>query len=129
MRENYRMLLDDGTQCVIESDCAANAIQIALIKNPGRCVTKCWKGGLADGTGLIKQIGRIDFDVPPHKALTPEEAQAAKRRRNLKAMEAATPTMDFGMDLRAESKKARIRADEALAHETRKLSATTTNSQ
>lgn len=66
----YHIRMSDGQQRNIAGTSAAEAIQKALERNRQLTVTECWLGGYEGKE--FGQTGRINFEVPPHKALPPK---------------------------------------------------------
>lgn len=85
MTTKYRLVMSDGNTHQKSASSAGEAIYSALVKFPGRTVTKC-HSGLTEAeaaehramgkSGPAAMPGFIEYDIPTHNALT--EADACK---------------------------------------------------
>lgn len=66
--KTYQVMMSDLRTERVNANSAADAIQLALMKNPGKTVTACNCPGMS-------------FDIPPHKALTAQDVEALKPKR------------------------------------------------
>lgn len=94
---NYLVTMDDGTKFSVDSHSASDAVQSALAKHIGHKVTACRSGAMSES----RYRGEINYDVPPHDALT---AAPAKRTRS--KPETTEPMFD-AEEIRKESEYAR----------------------
>ncbi len=75
--KTYQCTMSSGATERVNSHNAADAIQSALMKHVGSTVTKCSMRDMS-GNGM-------DFDIPPHKALTREDVERLNPRREREA--------------------------------------------
>lgn len=66
----YHIIMSDQKQRNIAGSSAAEAIQKALDRNRQLTVLQCWLGGYEGKE--FGQTGRINFEIPLHKALPPK---------------------------------------------------------
>ncbi len=83
----YEIVLSDGAKFSAHASSAADAIQVALLKNEGKTVSRCSRPG-------------FQYEVPPHKAYQP---------RKKPAPEETSPLFDEA-EIKRESSLARAKA-------------------
>ena len=59
------------------ADSAADAIGRALEQNRGFKVVRCYAGGVAQDA---RYAGVVEYEVPPHQALPPEEPKVKRQK-------------------------------------------------
>src|SRR4051812_41370481 len=72
--QTYKVQLSSSRKLDIRANSASDAIQTALERNIGQTVQRCFIG---DAFGKVY----MEFDVPPHAALTELPAKAAPRSK------------------------------------------------
>lgn len=72
----YHILLNDGSNTDVKSNSAADAMCIALERNPGRTITKCFTGYQHPlGHRFGQQAAYIEYEIPAHKPVLPTTEQ------------------------------------------------------
>lgn len=82
----YTIILSDSREVRVKARTASDAIQMALVENLGRKVSRC-RSGLNEAEAREKRLhgfqamaGEIFYEIPNHEALTEAPAKRSLRR-------------------------------------------------